>query len=228
MTTAILLAAGRGTRMGTDTPKQFLEISGTPMIVFSLKTFEACPLVDDILLVSSADYLTYCREEIVNKYGFSKVRDVIEGGAERYDSVWNALLACPSDTDYVLIHDGARPYVTEDILARTLEAAKQYGAAAAAMPSKDTVKIADGDGFVRETPLRKYVWTIQTPQTFSYKLILEANQKLRSEGRLHGVTDDAMIVEMSGLARVKLVEGSYGNIKVTTREDLKMRPEHFS
>lgn len=221
MTAAIILAAGRGTRMGTDTPKQFLEIGGVPMIVLPLRVFEDSPLIDSIILVSSGDYLDYCREEIVEKYGFSKVSAVTEGGKERYDSVRNALYACPAGTDYVLIHDGARPFITEDIIERTLEAAVKYGAAAAAMPSKDTVKIADEDGFVKETPLRKYVWTMQTPQTFSYKLICEANELLLREKRLSGVTDDAMIVEMSGLAKVKLVEGSYANIKVTTKEDLK-------
>lgn len=219
MTTAIVLAAGRGTRMGTDIPKQFLEIGGVPMIAASLKVFEASDVIDEILLVTSRDYMDYCREEIVEKYGFRKVRAVIEGGAERYDSVWNALLACP-ETDYVFIHDGARPYVTEEILLRAFEAVKEYGTAVVGMPSKDTVKIADEEGFVQDTPERSRVWTIQTPQAFSYKLIRRANELLRESGGMRGVTDDAMIVERSGLARVRLVEGSYANIKITTPEDL--------
>lgn len=221
MTTAIILAAGRGTRMGTDTPKQFLEINGTPVIAFSLRVFENCPFIDEILLVSSGDYIGYCREKIISQYGFSKVKDIIEGGSERYDSVWNALLACNPGTDYVLIHDGARPCITEDVLERTYEAAKLYGAAAAAVPSKDTVKIADENGFSADTPPRNRVWLMQTPQAFSYKLIRQANEMLMSENRMDGVTDDAMIVERSGLAKVKLVEGSYGNIKITTPEDLE-------
>ena len=219
MTTAIVLAAGRGTRMGTDIPKQFLEIGGVPMIAASLKVFEASDVIDEILLVTSRDYMDYCREEIVEKYGFRKVKAVIEGGAERYDSVWNALLACP-ETDYVFIHDGARPYVTEEILLRAFEAVKEYGTAVVGMPSKDTVKIADEEGFVQDTPERSRVWTIQTPQAFSYKLIRRANELLRENGGMRGVTDDAMIVERSGLARVRLVEGSYANIKITTPEDL--------
>ena len=219
MTTAIVLAAGRGTRMGTDIPKQFLEIGGVPMIAVSLKVFEESSVIDEILLVTSRDYMDYCREEIVEKYGFRKVKAVIEGGAERYDSVWNALLACP-ETDYVFIHDGARPYVTEEILLRAFETVKEYGTAVVGMPSKDTVKIADEEGFVQDTPERSRVWTIQTPQAFSYKLIRRANELLRESGGMRGVTDDAMIVERSGLARVRLVEGSYANIKITTPEDL--------
>ena len=219
MTTAIVLAAGRGTRMGTDIPKQFLEIGGVPMIAVSLKVFEKSSVIDEILLVTSRDYMEYCREEIVEKYGFTKVRAVIEGGAERYDSVWNALLACP-DADYVFIHDGARPFVTEEILERAYETVQEYGTAVVGMPSKDTVKIVDEEGFVADTPERSRVWTIQTPQVFSYKLIRRANELLRESGGMKGVTDDAMIVERSGLARVRLVEGSYANIKITTPEDL--------
>ncbi len=219
MMTAIVLAAGRGSRIGGDLPKQFLEIGGEPMIVKSLRVFENAPFVDEILLVASPEYVPYCLDVIVGGYGFRKVRDVVAGGRERYDSVYRALLAC-GDTDFVMIHDGARPFVTEEILRRVDGAVREYGAAVAGMPSKDTVKIADSEGFAETTPDRRLVWTIQTPQAFSYRIIREANEILIREGRMEGVTDDAMIVEMSGLARVKLVEGAYSNIKITTPEDL--------
>ncbi len=219
MTTAIVLAAGKGTRMGSEIPKQFLEIDGEPIIVKTLKVFENSPLIDEILLVTSGDYVSYCREHIVDAYGFQKIRDIVIGGRERYDSVWNALLAC-EDTDYVMIQDGARPFVTEEILERADSAMKQYGTAVVGMPSKDTIKIVDENGFVVSTPNRSHVWNIQTPQAFSYSLIRKANEIMIAKG-MEGVTDDAMIVEASGLARVKLVEGSYENIKITTPDDLK-------
>lgn len=219
MTTAIILAAGRGKRMGSEIPKQFLEIDGIPLIVRSLRVFSESPEIDEILLVTSRDYLTYCREEIVKKWNISKVKDVIEGGKERWNSVWNALLLC-EHSDYVMIHDGARPFVTEDILKRTDEAMRRYGACAVGMPSKDTIKICDDDGFASSTPDRSHTWIIQTPQAFSYSIIRRANEIMQKRG-MEGVTDDAMIVESSGIARVKLVEGSYENIKITTPNDLR-------
>lgn len=220
MTTAIVLAAGQGKRMGTKTPKQFLELDGVPMIVRTLRVFADSPEIDEILLVTSHDYITYCKEEIVDRFSISKVRAVIEGGAERWGSVWNALLACP-DSDYVMIQDGARPFVTEEILKRTDEGMKRYGAVAAAVPSKDTIKITDDDGKVVSTPDRAHVWNIQTPQAFRYSLIHAANEKLMSmPGGMDGITDDAMIVERSGISDIHLVMGSYANIKITTPEDL--------
>lgn len=218
--TAIVLAAGKGSRMKSDVPKQFLTTNGEPLIARTLRVFEDSPEITDILLVTSPDYVGYC-QNLAAQYDLAKVRKVVEGGRERYDSVWNALHACP-DADYVLIHDGARPFITEEIISRCCEAVRIHKAVAVGMPSKDTVKIADEDGFVQSTPARKNVWTIQTPQAFSRELIVKANEvlKKRPEG-MAGVTDDAMIVEASGLAKVKLVEGSYENIKITTPDDLK-------
>lgn len=218
--TAIVLAAGKGSRMKSDIPKQFLATNGVPLIVRTLRVFEDSPEISDILLVTSPDYVGYCRD-LADRYHLAKIRQVVKGGKERYDSVWNALQACP-DADYVLIHDGARPFITEEIISRCCEAVRIHKAVAVGMPSKDTVKIADEDGFVQSTPARKNVWTIQTPQAFSHGLIVKANEvlKKRPEG-MAGVTDDAMIVEASGLAKVKLVEGSYENIKITTPDDLR-------
>lgn len=218
--TAIVLAAGKGSRMKSDVPKQFLATNGGPLIVRTLRVFQDSPEISDILLVTSPDYVDYCRN-LSAQYDLPKVRKIVEGGKERYDSVWNALCACP-DADYVLIHDGARPFITEEIIGRCCEAVRLHKAVAVGMPSKDTVKIADEDGFVQSTPARKNVWTIQTPQAFSRDLIVKANEKLRKRPKgMAGVTDDAMIVEASGLAKVKLIEGSYENIKITTPDDLR-------
>ena len=217
--TAIILAAGKGTRMGGDIPKQFLLLEGEPLVCRSLRTFDESPEIDEIILVTDGEHIGYCREEIVKKYRFGKAGKIIAGGRERYDSVLAGLNAC-TDCGCVFIHDSARPYVTEDIIRRAAECAEKYGACAVGMPSKDTVKIADAEGFVESTPPRSRVWTIQTPQVFQYGLLMKAYAAVREKG-MEGITDDAMVVERSGLARVRLVEGSYGNIKITTPEDLR-------
>lgn len=154
----------------------------------------------------------------MQKYGFTKVSAVIPGGKERYDSVYAGLCEC-RDCEYVLIHDGARPFVTEEILKRGLQKVKETGACVIGMPSKDTVKLSDEEGYVKETPNRKCVWTIQTPQIFSYSLIREAHDSIRQKD-MSKITDDAMVVEQETGAKVALAEGSYQNIKITTPEDL--------
>lgn len=216
--TAIVLAAGQGKRMHTAVQKQFLEISGKPLVYYSLKCFEDSPLIDDIILVTGEDMIGYCEKEIIEKFQISKVHKVIAGGKERYDSVYEGLLAC-EDTDYVFIHDGARPFITEEILERGLAAAKETGACVIGMPSKDTVKLADDADCVEETPDRRKVWTIQTPQIFSYDLILSAHKSIR-EKNMSAITDDAMVVEQETNIKIRLAEGSYRNIKITTPEDL--------
>lgn len=216
--TAIVLAAGQGKRMNSSVQKQFLEIGGKPLIYYSLKCFQESSLIRDIILVTGEEFVSYCKKEIVNKYGFTKIKRVIAGGKERYDSVYQGLLAC-EDSEYVLIHDGARPFITQEILERGMEGVKETGACVIGMPSKDTVKISDEDGFVQETPDRNTVWTVQTPQIFSYPLIRVAHDKIR-QGNMSGITDDAMVVEQESGARIRLVKGSYMNIKITTPEDL--------
>ena len=216
--TAIVLAAGQGKRMHSKIQKQFLEIGGKPVLYYSLRCFQESPLIQDIILVTGEDALSYCKEEIVKKYGFTKVSNVIAGGKERYDSVYAGLCEC-RDCEYVLIHDGARPFVTEEILKRGLQKVKETGACVIGMPSKDTVKLSDEEGYVKETPNRKCVWTIQTPQIFSYSLIREAHDSIRQKD-MSKITDDAMVVEQETGAKVALAEGSYQNIKITTPEDL--------
>ena len=219
MTSAIILAAGRGQRMGTELPKQFLSMGDDMLLTKTIRVFEESSVIQDIVLVTSEDWIGFCKTEIVDREGFRKVRKIVAGGKERYDSVYQGLLACPN-ADYVFIHDGARPFVTEEILVRTQEAVEKYEACAVGVPSKDTVKIVDEDGFVESTPPRKNVWNIQTPQAFSYPLIRAAYEVVR-DNNMTGITDDAMIVEKSRLAKVKLVMGSYYNIKITTPEDMK-------
>lgn len=215
--TAIVLAAGQGKRMNSKIQKQFLEVKGYPVLYYSLKVFQESPLIDEMILVTGENVLSYCREKIVDKYGFTKVKKILPGGKERYDSVYAGLLAC-EDCDFVFIHDGARPFISEEILERGLEGVRETGACVVGMPSKDTVKLAE-NGFVKETPERSSVWTIQTPQIFSYSLIRKAHENIRRKD-MSGITDDAMVVEQETGAKIRLATGSYQNIKITTPEDL--------
>lgn len=224
--TAIVLAAGQGSRMGTKIQKQYLEIEGKPVLYYSLAVFEQSDIIDDIILVVGEGQVDYCRREIVERFGFAKVDTITVGGSERYESVYRALcvmedngLKTPNQDGYVFIHDGARPFVDEQILARAYEAVKRHGACVVGMPSKDTIKVADEDSFAKETPDRKYLWMIQTPQVFDVSLIKEAYFRLMREPYIQ-VTDDAMVAEQMLHAPIKLVEGSYENIKITTPEDL--------
>lgn len=216
--TAIVLAAGKGSRMGTAVAKQYLELAGRPVAVRSLDAFEASDVIDEILLVTDKAHVEYCRQEIVKKYGFRKVTAVITGGAERYLSVWNGLQAIKHE-GYVFIHDGARPFVTPDIISRAYEAVQRYGACVVGMPVKDTIKLVDENACILESPDRSLVWQAQTPQVFSFPLIMEAFRKQLKQD-CSTVTDDACVVERQMGIRVHMVEGSYENIKITTPEDL--------
>ena len=216
--TAIVLAAGQGKRMNSKVQKQFLELGGKPLLYYSLKCFQDSGMIRDIILVTGAESVPFCKEEIVEKYGLTKVTKVIPGGKERYDSVYEGLLSC-ENSDFVLIHDGARPFITEEIIRRGIQGVEKTGACVIGMPSKDTVKIADTQGYVAETPDRSTVWTIQTPQIFEYRQIREAHEKIRCRD-MSAITDDAMVVEQETGVKVALVEGSYKNIKITTPEDL--------
>lgn len=215
--TAIVLAAGSGKRMNSKVHKQYLIIQDRPVLYYSLKAFEDSA-VDEIVLVVGKGEEEFCRREIVDKYGISKVKAIVEGGKERYHSVFEGLKQT-SDADYVLIHDGARPFVNQDIIRRCMQEAQKYQACVVGMPVKDTIKIADEEGYAKQTPDRKNVWMIQTPQTFSYALIYEAYEEmLKTEDT--AITDDAMVLERIKGKKSKLIEGSYRNIKITTPEDL--------
>lgn len=224
-TAAIVLAAGQGKRMQAGQPKQFMLLGGKPVLYYALAAFEKSD-VDEIILVTGANEIDYCRSEIVERYGFRKVTQIIPGGKERYHSVACGLKALKqSGCDIVLIHDGARPFVTEEMIRQMIAETKVYHACVTGTLVKDTIKIADEEGFCATTPDRKRVWAVQTPQSFAYPLVLGAYEKLlaEEENLLQAgvsITDDAMVVERMTSQKVKLVEGSYRNIKLTTPEDM--------
>lgn len=227
--TAIVLSAGQGKRMKTAVQKQYIELEGKPVIYYTLKAFQDSGIIGDIVLVVGKGQEKFAREEIADKYHFTKVSAIVAGGAQRYDSVWQGLKAvqrlnAPSQSSYVFIHDGARMFVDEGIIRRGYETVSRYRACVAGMPSKDTVKIVDDDGFAVQTPKRKYVWAVQTPQIFETSLITEAYFRLMQEQDID-VTDDAMVVEQMLHLPVRLFEGSYENIKITTPEDLEIAKE---
>lgn len=215
--TAIVLAAGAGKRMNTKVHKQYLEVAGKPVLYYALKAFEESS-VSDIVLVTGAGEEKYCQNEIIKKYGFKKIKAVVAGGKERYHSVYQGLLAAEG-ADYVLIHDGARPLVDNGMIQRSMDAVVKYHACAVGMPVKDTIKIINEEQFAKETPDRRKLWQVQTPQTFSYALVKEAYQAMFEQKDM-AITDDAMVVERMTSVPVRLIEGSYYNIKITTPEDL--------
>lgn len=230
--TAIVLAAGSGKRMGTKIHKQYLLMGGRPVLYYSLKAFQDSELIDEIILVTGRGEEEYCRSQIVELYGISKVTQIVTGGNERYHSVWNGLKKVRPG--YVYIHDGARPFVDEAIISRAYACVEKDRACAAGMPVKDTIKIVDDAGFVQETPMRSKVWLVQTPQVFETELVVSAYAQLMEEekktieagggnpGAQPPVTDDAMVVETVLGHPVRLFEGAYENIKITTPEDLEM------
>lgn len=235
---AIVLAGGQGRRMQSEVRKQYLLLEGKPVLYYSLMAFEQSQ-VDEIVLVTEKGEMDYCREEIVKRYGFQKVKRIATGGKERYHSVYAGLKEC-RDCGVVLIHDGARPFLTREMIERSIEGVRQYRACVLGMPVKDTIKICDEHGFVLDTPRRDRVWMVQTPQSFEYALVYSAYQRLMESEELGiggkysaadlgrdgvRVTDDAMVVEEYSGVGVRLMEGSYENIKITTPEDLILAGE---
>ncbi len=230
--TAVILAAGSGKRMQSAVAKQFMMVGGKPLIWYSLQAVENSKIIDDCILVTGENDIEYVRAEIVERYGFSKVETIVAGGRERYESVGRALalmahdgMKIPNRDGYVFIHDGARPFLTEKILQDTYRAVQEYHACVAAVPSRDTVKLSDGQGFAASTPDRRNVWIVQTPQVFDAALVTRAYERLQSElpslkEKGIAVTDDAMVVEMFTKVKVKLVESSGNNMKITMPEDI--------
>ena len=219
MNAAIVLAAGQGKRMNSAVQKQFLLLNGRPLLLYSLEAFQKSK-IDRIILVTGKEEIEYCREEITVPYGITKADTIVAGGRERYHSVYEGLKAAEG-CEEILIHDGARPLVTEKMIHDALDGARKYGACIVGMPVKDTIKVSDQEGFVASTPDRSHLWQIQTPQAFHYSWIRGAYDRLFSrEEYQQGVTDDAMVLETMTDHRVRLIEGRYGNIKVTTPEDM--------
>lgn len=211
---AVVVAAGRGTRMGTKESKQYLLLDNKPIIVHTLEVFEREPSISEIVLVTGASDVERC-QEWVEAYALNKVTRIIPGGKERQDSVYKGVQAIREE--WVLVHDGVRPFVWPEHIRACCEAAFTYGAAVLAVPVKDTVKVIDEHGFVKETPDRRSLWAIQTPQAFRRSELLEAHEQASEQGFTG--TDDSMLIERMG-TKVKVVEGEYGNIKITTPEDL--------
>lgn len=215
---AIIAAAGTGSRMGTTTKKQYLTLAGEPVLAHTLRVFENSSLIKHVVLVVGQDELAWCHDEILAKFNFTKVLTVVPGGIYRQHSVYNGLVALKAQaTDVVIVHDGARPLLTETVLKTTIQGAVVGGAAVAAVPVKDTIKKASANKTILETPPRETLWAVQTPQAFRYQLLMRAYQRAEEEDFIG--TDDASLVERSG-QEVHLVDGSYENIKITTLEDM--------
>jgi len=217
MNTAIILAAGKGTRMNAGMNKQFIHINGKPLLAWTMEAFQNCNAIDSIILIADRSELQLCKEQILDAYVFDKVDKLVCGGSVRQESVYNGILELDKLCGVVVIHDGARPVVNGDIIERCIEGAKKYGAVSSGMPVKDTIKILDKEGFVEYTPERGKLWVTQTPQAFKPDIIRKAHERAIAKG-ISG-TDDAFLVEYMGI-KVKMLEGSYENIKVTTPEDI--------
>jgi 2-C-methyl-D-erythritol 4-phosphate cytidylyltransferase len=216
-TVAIIPAGGAGRRMGGGVPKQFLPLAGIPLLVRTLQAVQGSPLIDEIFLVVPKADIPEVRRDIVAGYGLSKIGLVIAGGAERKDSVGNALAQVRDDHDIVLVHDGVRPFVTGEMIRRVVAAAAEYGAAVVGMPVRDTVKAVSAAGMVVKTVEREGLWLTQTPQAFRRALVCAAYEKAAQDG--FSGTDDASLVERMGIP-VRMIPGDHENIKVTTPEDL--------
>jgi len=218
MVTAIVLAAGRSTRMGGGPNKQFIELLGKPLLFYSLTAFERCPAIDTIVLVRRPDYAQQA-EQIVREFGFKKVAAFADGGPERQDSVSNGLKACESRTDVVAVHDGARPLVTPLLIESTVVSARAFGTGIAATKVVDTIKEANEDKTVVRTVDRTKLWAVQTPQTVRFGLLRDAYARVFEKKIV--VTDEAAAVELLG-EKVHLVETPFLNLKITTPSDLAM------
>ena len=214
---AVVPAAGLGSRMGGNTPKQYLSLGGLPLLVHSLQVFQSLEYIREIILSVPIADREYCWHEIVKPYGLEKVTQVVAGGKRRQDSVRNGLIAISTESEGVLVHDGVRPFIDQKSVIEVIRCAGETGAAVVAVPIRDTVKRVDHSGIIQETLKREELWQIQTPQVFRYDWLVEAH--LRAQRYQWEVTDDATLFERMGYS-VSVVEGSCFNIKITTPEDL--------
>ena len=214
---AVVPAAGLGTRMGGNTPKQYLTLGNLPLLVYSLQVFQQLEEICEVILSVPASDREYCWREIVKPFGLEKVAKVVAGGARRQDSVRNGLAAISDRPDGVLVHDGVRPFIDQGMVRNVIDCAGKTGAAVVAMPIHDTVKRVDASNIIQETLKREELWQIQTPQVFRYDWLVEAHQQ--AQQHQWDVTDDAALIERMGYP-VSVVEGSCFNIKVTKPDDL--------
>jgi 2-C-methyl-D-erythritol 4-phosphate cytidylyltransferase len=216
---ALIPAAGMGKRMGASINKQYLQLNGVPIIARTISIFEQSPLIDAIYLVIPVEEIPYCQKHVVEACGFKKVAAIVPGGRERQNSVMNGLKAMRehvSDNDVVLIHDGVRPLITEQLLCDSITTARRHDGALVAVPVKDTIKSVC-NGIVHDTPPRESLWQAQTPQSFRFGKIFSAH--LSAESDDFTGTDDASLIERTG-GEVHIIRGDYRNIKITTPEDL--------
>ncbi len=218
--TAVVLAAGQGRRMNMPVAKQFIMLGDKPVLYYSVKAFEDSH-VDDIILVCGKGQVEYCQDKVVKSYELKKVKQIIEGGEERHDSVYLALQKIKA-SDYVLIHDGARPFISPLQINEVIDIVMESKACIVAAPVKDTIKIVTREGWIKETPNRDLMWSAQTPQAFEYRTIKKAYDLLYEKDKVErkDITDDSMVYEMFIGKPVKIVRGDYYNIKITTPEDI--------
>ena len=216
MNGVVIVAAGSGSRMKRDINKQFIKLDGKEIIAYTIEKFYKSEDIGDIVIVIKENEEKYFIENIINKYGFDNIK-LAYGGKERQDSVYNGIKKLNRNCEIVLIHDGARPFVNENIIKNSIKEAKENNAVVVGVPVKDTIKVVDSDGNIVDTPNRSLLWSVQTPQSFKYEIITKAYEYAYSND-YYG-TDDAMLVEHIGY-NVKMIQGSYDNIKITTEEDL--------
>lgn len=218
MNGVVIVAAGTGSRMKMGINKQFIKLEGKEIIAYTIEKFYNNSNIEDIVVVVKEDESEFFKKEILDKYNFKNIK-IAYGGKERQDSVYNGLKSLDKKCDVVLIHDGARPFVSDKIIYNCIEEVKEHKAIVVGVPVKDTIKIIDNDKNIVDTPNRSVLWAVQTPQTFDYNILIDAYKDAFKSG-FYG-TDDAMLVERIGY-KVKMVEGSYNNIKITTKEDLSV------
>ena len=218
MNGVVIVAAGTGSRMNMGINKQFIKLEGKEIIAYPIEKFYNNSNIEDIVVVVKEDESEFFKKEILDKYNFKNVK-IAYGGKERQDSVYNGLKLLDEKCDVVLIHDGARPFVSDKIIDKSIEEAKEHKAIVVGVPVKDTIKVIDNDKNIVDTPNRSVLWAVQTPQTFDYNILIDA-YKDAFKNKFYG-TDDAMLVERIGY-KVKMLEGSYNNIKITTQEDLNI------
>ena len=214
--TAIIVAGGTGSRMGSEIPKQFLEVLGKPVISYTLNAFSKCDEITDIIIVTLPEYLMYCKD-IVDTFGFKKVRTIVPGGCNRCESVRNGLKEVKDDCEIVAVHDGVRPMIEPKVISNAIITASEYGCAAVGVKMKDTIKVADNNGFISHTADRDMLWQIQTPQVFKKDIINALYEDFSNDSIV--ATDDCFLAEQAGY-KIKIVEGSYENIKITTPQDI--------
>ena len=215
----LIPAAGKGSRMAHSVKKPYLELAQKPILAHTIQRFEQNSAVDAIFVIVDRADFSECHATVLRPYAFTKVQKLVGGGETRQMSVYNGIRALSADVDFVIVHDGVRPFVTDEVIFACLAAADECGAAVAAVPVKDTIKIANANSFIVETPAREQLWAVQTPQVFRKSLLEEAHQA--AHARQLTATDDASLVEQLGFP-VKLVEGSYANVKITTPVDLQI------